>query len=170
MTDINFVSPQILGQHHSEAEYFGSATWLWLNSKYHRGVPLYTLSTLLLPAIKRQQFVLGFKDGNPVSYISWAQMSPEVEAKYLQNGQSLCLNDDDWQSGDQLWFIDIISPFGLNNSMANSFKKELFPNSVVKYLYHKNQTTCPKIKYFYGNNVKNTKLKNDVRELLKIKN
>ena len=62
-----------------EAQVLGSAVWLWMHSAAHRDAPLHSLSTLLLPAIKRRQFILISEAGQPVFFMSWLNLSAEAE-------------------------------------------------------------------------------------------
>ncbi|WP_258034832.1 toxin-activating lysine-acyltransferase, partial [Pectobacterium odoriferum] len=56
----------LLGGQFSEAEALGAAVWLWMHSAQHRDIPLSVLPTLLLPAIKHQQFVIASRDDKPL--------------------------------------------------------------------------------------------------------
>lgn len=56
-------SPLILGGEESEAEVLGASVWLWMHSPLHRDAPLHALPTLLLPVIKRQQYVVVAEQG-----------------------------------------------------------------------------------------------------------
>lgn len=58
----------LLGGQFSEAEALGAAVWLWMHSEQHRDIPLSVLPTLLLSAIKHQQFVIASRDDKPMFF------------------------------------------------------------------------------------------------------
>lgn len=64
--DYDIKAPLILGGEESEAEVLGATVWLWMHSAMHRDAPLHALPTLLLPIIKRRQYVLVVENGRPV--------------------------------------------------------------------------------------------------------
>ena len=95
--------PLMLGETLNEAEALGASVWLWMHSFNHRDAPLHVLPAVLLPVIKRQQYVLVEKEGRPVFFLSWAWMSEEAERRYL-NEAAITLPEEDWCNGDRLWF------------------------------------------------------------------
>jgi cytolysin-activating lysine-acyltransferase len=120
------LAPRLLAGEFNEATAFGSAAWLWLHSARHRNVPLHTLSTLLLPAIKEGRFVLVSERGQPVFYMSWADLDEAAEARYLQHSPEQ-MRQEDWSSGERLWILDWIAPFGHTNLMMQLVRKRLIP-------------------------------------------
>lgn len=60
--------PLMLGETLNEAEALGASVWLWMHSFNHRDAPLHVLPAVLLPVIKRQQYVLVEKEGRPVFF------------------------------------------------------------------------------------------------------
>lgn len=98
-------------------ELLGKITWLWSISKLHRTWPLEVGVNYIIPAIENQQYILlEDQDGNVRGYISWAYLGKEQEKKYILDPNSLQL--EDWNSGDRLWFIDIISPFSMRDVLT----------------------------------------------------
>lgn len=135
----DIVAPAILGgdvSGVSEAAVLGSAVWLWMHSKSHRNAPLYLLSTLLMPAIKRGQFVLVSEHGKPVFYLAWASLSDEAEHRYLNNPPQ-CMREEDWASGDRIWMLDWVAPFGHTARMRMLATRRLFPGWCARSLYHR---------------------------------
>jgi hemolysin-activating ACP:hemolysin acyltransferase len=70
-------APLMLGGTDNEAEVLGASVWLWMHSPMHRDAPLHALPTLLLPIIKRRQYVLIMENERPVFFLSWAWLNPE---------------------------------------------------------------------------------------------
>lgn len=63
-------APLIFGGADNEAEVLGASVWLWMHSPMHRDAPLHALPTLLLPIIKRRQYVLIMENERPVFFLA----------------------------------------------------------------------------------------------------
>lgn len=46
----------------------------------------------------------------PVGFVSWAYLTPKARDGFLNRTRKL--NALDWNAGDELWFIDLIAPYG----------------------------------------------------------
>ena len=44
------------------------------------------------------------------------------------------LRPQDWKSGDKLWVVEVIAPFGGAEDMVKDLKTHVFPTREVKYL------------------------------------
>lgn len=91
----------------------GEMTWLLTQSPLHKVFAIADLEWLVMPALIHQQFYL-FRDGDqPVGLAMWAKCSPHAAAK-LDRGMSEPENRltlDEWNSGQQIWLVDLIAPF-----------------------------------------------------------
>lgn len=132
-----------------EAQVLGSAVWLWMHSAAHRDAPLHSLSTLLLPAIKRRQFILISEAGQPVFFMSWLNLSAEAEARYLRE-PAVCLPAADWDSGDRLWINDWVAPFGHTRRVSSLLRRRLWPGRIFRALYHKGEERGLRVIDFQG--------------------
>jgi len=150
--DYEIIAPGLLEQDWNEAAALGSAIWLWMHSRQHRDAPLHTLSVLLLPAIKRRQFILAAEAGRPVFYLAWANFSREAEQRYLGNSP-LCMPEQDWDSGERMWILDWVAPFGHTRAMSRLVLRHLFPNRLMRALYHRGEERGLRIKTFRGSAV-----------------
>jgi len=119
-----------------EAQVLGSAVWLWMHSAAHRDAPLHSLSTLLLPAIKRRQFILISEGGRPVFFLSWLNLSADAEARYLR-APAVCLPAEDWDSGDRLCISSLL-------------RRRLWPGKVFRALHHKGEERGLRVLNFQG--------------------
>ena len=61
----------------------------------------------------------------PIGVLLWALVSDEVEER-LETGAPR-LRPQDWRSGDKLWVIEVIAPFGGHEAMVAEFKEKMFP-------------------------------------------
>lgn len=145
----DIIAPGLLDEPWNEATVLGSATWLWMHSKAHREAPLHSLATLLLPALKHRQFVLGSEAGKPVFYLSWLNLSAAAEQRYIERSP-LELADADWNSGERLWLNDFISPFGHTTDLARLVQRQLFPNRCMRSLDHHGEERGLRVKTHLG--------------------
>ncbi len=144
--------PLVLGNTLNEAEAFGASVWLWMHSFNHRDAPLHVLPVVLLPVIKRQQYVLVEKEGRPIFFLSWAWMNEEAEHRYL-NDATVVLPEADWCNGDRLWFRDFIAPFGHTEALFRLLREEIFPHQIGRSLWHRGGEKGRRIRTFYGKRV-----------------
>ncbi len=114
-------------------EVLGEALLVVLNSNAHRLTFFVAdLEWLLLPALMKEQFRLyKDKDNKPVGLILWAYVNEEVD-KRLELGIGK-LGLDDWNSGENLWIIDLIAPLGGGEKMLEELKKSSFKGKKFKY-------------------------------------
>jgi len=127
----------------------GSIVWLWMNSENHRNLPLHTLSTALLPAIKARQFVLASEQGKAVFFASWAMLNSSTEQHYLDHHQ-LLMPQEHWQSGDRMWCIDWVAPFGHSKAMGYFLTHQLMANCCARSLYHRGREHGKRVQTFFG--------------------
>lgn len=145
----DIIAPALSAEPWSEAAVLGSATWLWMHSSAHREAPLHSLATLLLPAIKHRQFLLGSEHGKPVFYLSWLNLSAAAEQRYLERSP-LELADADWNSGERLWLNDFVSPFGHTTALARLVQRRLFPDRCMRSLDHHGEERGLRVKTHMG--------------------
>ncbi len=143
------IAPGLLEQSWDEAAALGSAVWLWMHSREHREMPLHTLPALLLPALKRRQFILVAEAGQPVFYLSWANLGLEAEQRYLSN-PPICMPETDWDSGERMWILDWVAPFGHSRAMSRLLERYLFANRWARALYRRGEERGMRIKTFRG--------------------
>ncbi len=151
-TSLHIIAPALLKQSWSEAEVMGGASWLWMHSAFHRDIPLSALASMLLPALKTQQFILAIEAGRPVFYLSWATFDTAAESRYLAR-HPVFMPEADWRCGDRMWILDWVAPFGHTHRLKRLLERELFANRWMRFLYHRGDTRGMKIKTFHGRSV-----------------
>lgn len=83
------------------------ATFCPLHSRY----PAALLSRLFVPAIDHSCVrFFATDDGRPGAALIWARLSDEVSARMTHD--QVPPRPEEWVSGDRLWFLDLIAPFG----------------------------------------------------------
>jgi cytolysin-activating lysine-acyltransferase len=128
------------------AEALGQITWLFTQSGAHRQLPIEALEWSVMPAIAVEQFRLftfgplpGLEGVHPETIVPgltrealetmplgvalWGQLSAAAEAK-VEAGERLAA--DEWNSGDRLWLLELISPYAnVENKLAEAMLLDL---------------------------------------------
>lgn len=108
----------------SASEMLGDAVWLMSQSAAHKHLSISDLEWLVLPPIMAKQFRF-FRTGNrPFAFATWALLDEDAEKRLLA-GQTR-LRAGDWKSGDRLWLIDLVAPFGGAEGVLSLLKQRLF--------------------------------------------
>ncbi|MDO8770401.1 MAG: toxin-activating lysine-acyltransferase [Burkholderiaceae bacterium] len=152
---LRIVAPAFDLPSHSDAEAFGSATWLWMHAKNHRDIPLLALDHMLLPAISLRQYALVLEETQtgtrPIGYLGWANLSAEAESRYLHSPFG-GLSNLDWNSGDRMWFVDFFTPFG-HSRQVYALLKPLFSGISARYMYHHSNERGVRVLTYTGSRV-----------------
>lgn len=113
------------------AEALGQIVWLFSQSPLHRHLKIADLEWSVMPAVLLEQFRVfsfgplpGLEDVKPEEFLPgftregleqmplgvafWGMLSEEAEER-LERGERL--QNDDWNSGDRLWLLELIAPF-----------------------------------------------------------
>ena len=125
----------------------GQVAWLWANSSLHSDWSMSLFSRNIIPAIHYNQYVLLMRDGFPIAFCSWANMSLDSEVKYVRDVTSLGL--EDWNSGPRKWIIDWIAPFGDNHTLYK-YMRQHFPNEVFRAIRVQPESESAKIIHVQG--------------------
>ena len=80
---------------------------LMLDSEAYLSSSLYHLKKLLIGPVYKDQAFIVVKDSKVIAFASWAWLNEEAEQRLL-DGKGLEVTD--WNSGDSLWLVDVISP------------------------------------------------------------
>lgn len=145
---LDIIAPGLFGTPCNEAEAIGSAVWLWMHSAVHREAPLHVLPAMLLPAIRRRQFAFATEAGKPVFYLSWAWFSEAAEARYVNNLPER-MPEADWSSGDRLWLLDWVAPFGHTLTLRRVVSR-LFADRCMRSLNHRGDQCGLRVMEFKG--------------------
>lgn len=110
----------------------GPVIMLYMQSTHRRFQFISNLEWLLLPPLVNGQCKLYMKKEYPISFVSWAFLGEETEKRLFHNGGKL--RPEDWKSGENLWLIDIVAPFGGVENMLRDIQKKEFPGRTIKIL------------------------------------
>lgn len=111
----------------------GAIVLLASRSQSHKFLFMSDLEWLVMPAIAQKQFMLFRNPKNePVAFVSWAKVSVDVE-KRLLSGQTK-LQPQDWNSGDKLYVMDVVSPFAQGKEVLNQLQQNQLKGQDVNIL------------------------------------
>lgn len=110
----------------------GPILLLYMQSAHRRFQFISDLEWLLIPPLVGGQCKLYMKEEYPISYISWAFLDEAAEKRMFLNGGKL--RPEDWKSGDRLWIIDIVAPFGGVENMLADIQRNEFPDQLIRLI------------------------------------
>ncbi len=110
----------------------GQAAGVMMHSPLHKHMFVQDLEWLLMPPIGLKQFRLWRRDNLPVAFASWAFLNDEAATRLAAGVRRLA--PAEWRSGDQLWLIDLVCPFGGTEEIMRRLKEETFKSRKVKSL------------------------------------
>ena len=115
----------------------GEVVWLLGRSNAHKHLFISELDWLLLPALQLRQFRIWRHNGQPVGFASWAYLTPESADRFVESakaGRMGRIAPNEWKSGDQLWLIDFLAPFGGGDEMVKELREKIFEGQKIKTL------------------------------------
>lgn len=134
----------------SNMQLLGDVMWLMAHSPIHRKWPIESLMQWVTPALLHRQCRVYRNRGKPIAYVSWAYLSKEVEEAYVINPSGL--QPKDWKSGDRIWLLDVLAPFGGSRAIARDLKNGIFRDCVGRALRVKPGKDEMRIVYLHGAN------------------
>jgi cytolysin-activating lysine-acyltransferase len=132
----------------------GEITSLLLLSPVHRKFQVRDIADIILPAIDLGQYrIYRNAKRQPIAFVTWGYFDEKTEQEYL-NGKTV-LSEKELKSGDILYMLDFIAPYGHAKKVINDLRSNVFPNSEAKSLHFIEQGKHrKKIKKFHGVNFK----------------
>lgn len=137
---------------------FGQIVWLLSQSPMHRELKIKDLEWSFMPAVMHEQFRI-FRFGPlpgadtdsitvpgldkkaleqlPLGVAIWAKLSEKAEQK-LEKGEHLA--PADWNSGDRVWLVELISPYATpENKLQEAMLMDLIagPFSKTRFFLHR---------------------------------
>jgi cytolysin-activating lysine-acyltransferase len=112
----------------------GAMIELMARSPYHRGQPLRRyLAVEILPPLRLGQARIWFDEsGAPTAFLTFAWISPAVEAELHASGRAL--RPDEWACGERLFFNDFVAPYGNARAAIRELTHDVFPGHVATSL------------------------------------
>lgn len=110
----------------------GAVSWLMMQQTATRHTLLSELEWRVMPPLVLDQAKIYMRDNAPVAYVSWALLSEAVAQRYVAAPHQLAAAD--WQSGDQVWIVDLFVPFGGAQEVMSDLRKEMFAGRPIHQL------------------------------------
>ncbi len=108
----------------------GRAVLLLMSQPAYRHLFLADLEWMLLPPILLNQYRLFSTGGRIMAFAAWATLSEAVEARI--NAPNQRLSPAEWKSGDNLWLIHLVAPFGHGEAVLKELRETVFAGKSFK--------------------------------------
>lgn len=116
----------------SKLPIMGPALWLYARDPLKKFMFMADIDWALLPPVILDQCRLYTKDGIPFAFFTWALVNDAVDQR-LRSGTPR-IAPHEWQSGQHLWLIDVVTPFGKTEEMIDELRNAQFPNLKISAL------------------------------------
>lgn len=120
------------GHARTTAAVLGEVVWLMSQSPLHKQFFISDLEWFVMTPVLLQQFRLYYDQKKPIGVLLWGRVPAEVETRLAQGTAKL--RPQDWRSGDRLWVVEVIAPFGGAEEIVRDFKAKVFPGEPVKFV------------------------------------
>jgi cytolysin-activating lysine-acyltransferase len=138
-----FDQPAPIGAAKKTSEVLGEITWLMSQSPLHKQLFISNLEWLVMTPMLLQQLRLFYDQTKPVGVVFWASVSEEVEARLAAGNARM--RPQDWKSGDRLWVVEVIAPFGKGEEMVRDLKEMVFPGRDLKAVTIEHGNACVRL-------------------------
>ena len=113
----------------SKIPLLGAVSWLMMQQSATRHTLLSELEWRVMPALILDQAKLFMRENAPIAYVSWARLSDDVAKRYQQAPHHLCASD--WKSGEQIWIVDLCTPFGGLQEVMKDLRESVFAGQEI---------------------------------------
>jgi cytolysin-activating lysine-acyltransferase len=130
---VNAIAPEQLAAAKKELDklpLLGPAVWLFSRDPYRRFTFFADIDWRLMPPLVVDQCRLYSKEGLPWAFVTWAFVSDAVDQRF--SGQTPVIAPTEWKSGEHVWLIDVVSPFGDAHEVAKEALRQIAPGKNAK--------------------------------------
>lgn len=110
----------------------GPALWLYARDPLKKFMFMADIDWAILPPVILDQCRLYTKDGIPFAFFTWALVGDVVDQR-LRSGTPR-IAPHEWQSGQHLWLVDVVTPFGKTEEMINELRSTQFSGLKISAL------------------------------------
>lgn len=107
----------------------GPVFWLYARDERRKFTFIADQDWLLMPPVVLDQCKLYMKDEMPWVFITWALVSDEIDARLRSHVPKIAPHE--WKSGEHIWLIDIVAPFGQSDEMVEELRRTQFPGRKI---------------------------------------
>lgn len=119
------------GEQLTLAGVLGEITWIFSQQRSHRHLFIADLEWLVMPPVLAGQYRIFRTEQGPIGVALWAYLSEKAEKRIAEGLGRLAPKE--WRSGENLWIIDLVAPFGGEDKMIEDMKKTVFKGMKFKY-------------------------------------
>lgn len=128
----------------------GPALWLYARDPMKKFMFVGDLDWAILPPVILDQCRLYTRDGIPFAFFTWALVNDAVDQR-LRSGTPR-IAPHEWKSGQHLWLVDVVTPFGKTEEMIDELRKAQFPGLKISALLpDPQQGNQPRLREWAGN-------------------
>jgi cytolysin-activating lysine-acyltransferase len=110
----------------------GPVAWLMMAAPTTRHTLISELEWRVMPPLALDQAKLYLQDETPVAFASWAKLSDAAAERYRQAPHHL--TPADWNSGSNIWLIDVFTPFGGAQELLQDLREVVFKGQAIHQL------------------------------------
>ena len=110
----------------------GPAMWLYARDPVKKYLFMGDVDWILLPPVVLDQCRLYTREGLPYAFITWALVNDKIDAR-LRTAQAK-IAPHEWKSGEHIWLIDVVTPFGQRDETLKELREKMFPGKAVSAL------------------------------------
>lgn len=100
-------------------------------SDIHRELQIRDIDRLIAAPLSLAQYRIWREGSRPVAYVSWGYLSSEARDRHL--ARAGLVKAGDWNSGQELWFMDFIAPFGGITKYIRDLYRQ-FPDHKIAFI------------------------------------
>ena len=110
----------------------GPALWLFARDERKKFTFIADQDWLVMPPLILDQCKLYKKDEIPWAFCTWAFVNDQVDERLSSAVPKIAPHE--WKSGEHLWLIDIVAPFGGADEIIADLQKTNFSGKAFKVL------------------------------------
>ena len=104
------LNPELLNLNEEDRNIIGKVFWLFNFSNVHKQYTAEMILRRVLPSLINNQYLYCEQNGYPIGFCNWAFLDDETLAS--TTNPRYTLKWDEWKNGDNLFFPELIAPFG----------------------------------------------------------
>lgn len=116
----------------SKLPILGPALWLYARDPLRKYMFVGDVDWMLLPPVVLDQCRLYSKADLPFAFITWAFVDNKVDERLRSHHPKIAPHE--WKSGENVWLIDVVTPFGKMEETVKDLHNLMFPDKTVNAL------------------------------------
>ncbi|WP_454720320.1 MULTISPECIES: toxin-activating lysine-acyltransferase [Cupriavidus] len=107
----------------------GPVSWLMMNDPATRHAFFADLEWRVMPPLVLEQAKLFMRGEMPTAFVTWAYLSDPVAERYGK--PPFRLAPGDWKSGENVFLVDLIAPYGGAQEVLDDLKKTVLAGKTI---------------------------------------